>query len=160
MREAFREVDPEIALNRARPLEAIVADSTAAARFMTGLLSAFAAAAGALAVIGIYGVMAYAVRQRRAEIAIRMAVGADAARVVRLFVRQGAAVLGCGLLIGVGAALAAGGLLESQLVNVSPRDPAALGAAVLLFGAAGLLAVWLPSRAAARTDPAIVLRTD
>lgn len=101
--------------------------------------------------------IAYAVQQRMREIAVRMAPGAEPARLTRLFVRQGAAILAGGLALGVLGALAAGRLIESQLYGVTPRDPIALGAAV---AAAGLLAIWWPARRAAATDPAIALRAE
>ena len=160
LRSAMREVDPEFALDRARPLQEIVDEATARPRFLATLLGLFALTAGVLALVGLYGVIAYAVRQRDREIAVRLALGADAGRITRLFVRQGAAIVAVGLAVGVGAALAVGRILESQLAGVSPRDPIALVAAVAAFGAAGLLAVWYPSRRASRTDPAMALRSE
>ena len=91
---------------------------------------------------------------------MRLAVGADPARITRLFVRQGGAILLTGLALGVCGALGAGRLIESQLFGVTPRDPVALSLAVAAFGAAGLLAIWWPSRRAAATDPAIALRVE
>ena len=113
-----------------------------------------------LALVGAYGVIAYAVRQREREIAVRLAVGADPSRITRLFLRQGSAILAAGLAVGIGAVLAGGRLLESQLFGVTARDPLTLVAAVAAFGCAGLLAIWWPSRRAATTDPALALRSE
>jgi putative ABC transport system permease protein len=157
---AFRDIDPEIAVNRPRPLAAIVEEGRAGARFMSSFLALVASAAALLALVGLYGVIAYAVRQREREIAVRMAVGADPGRITRLFVRQGAFVLLTGIALGTWGAVAIGRLLESQLVGVTPRDPLALTAAAAAFGCAGLLAIWWPSRRAAAMDPAVALRTE
>jgi predicted permease len=155
-----REIDPELVLHRARPLHEIIDEATARPRFLTSLLGSFAMAAAVLALVGVYGVIAYAVRQREREIAVRVAVGADPARIVRLFVRQGGVLLLAGLVAGVATTLAAGRLLESQFFGVTVRDPVAIAAAVAAFGCAGLLAVWWPARRAATTDPAIALRAE
>jgi putative ABC transport system permease protein len=160
LRAALRDIDPELALNRPRPLQAIVDEITARPRFLAVLLGSFAAAAALLALVGVYGVVAYAVRQREREIAVRLAIGADPGRVTRLFVRQGSLILAAGIALGLLAAVGAGRLIESQLFDVSPHDPAALGLAAAAFGTAGLLAVWWPSRRAAMTDPAIALRAE
>jgi len=159
-RAALRRIDPEIAVDRARPLQAAQRDITAGPRFLASLLGAFALMATALALVGVYGVIAYAVRQREREIAVRMAIGADPRRIVRLFVRQGAVMLSAGLALGALGAVGAGRLLESQLFGVAPGDPLALTSAVVAFGAAGWFAVWWPARRAAATDPAVALRAE
>lgn len=160
VRAVLREIDPELALDRARPLQAIVDGITARPRFLGSLLSAFALVAAALALVGVYGVVAYAVRQREREIAVRLAVGASPSAVTRLFVRQGGWIIAAGLMLGVLATLATGRLIESQLSMVTPRDPVALIVAVSAFALAGLLAVWWPARRAAATDPAIALKSE
>ena len=160
VRAALREVDPELAVDRARPLQAIVDGNTARPKFMGSLLSVLAIVAAALALVGVYGVIAYAVRQREREIAVRLAVGATPAAVTRLFVRQGGTIIAAGLVLGVVATLAAGRLIESQLHAVTPRDPVALLVAVSAFALAGLGAVWWPARRAAATDPAIALKSE
>jgi putative ABC transport system permease protein len=160
MAAAFRDVDPEISVQTARPLQVIVDDLSARPRFLATLLTAFSGTAALLALIGVYGVMAYAIRQREREIAVRMALGADPARLTRLFVRQGAVMLMAGLGLGLGGALASGRVIESQLFNVTARDPLSLAVAVAAFAVAGLLAIWWPSRRAASTDPAIALRAE
>jgi ABC-type antimicrobial peptide transport system permease subunit len=160
VKTALHGVDPQFALDRARPLQTIVDEITLRPRFMASLLGWFALVAAVLALVGVYGVVAYAVRQREREIAVRLAVGADPSRITRLFVRQGAVVILFGLAAGVAAALGAGRLVESQLFGVTPRDPLAIGAAVAAFGVSGVLAIWWPARRAAATDPAIALRTE
>jgi predicted permease len=160
IRAALREVDPEIAADRARPLQAALDEVTARPRFLAALLASFASVAVLLALVGMYGVIAYAVRQREREIAIRLAVGANPSRITRLFVRQGSLLLACGLVLGTAGALAAGRMIESQLVGITPRDPLALAIAVGAFAAAALIAIWWPSRRAAATDPALALRLE
>jgi predicted permease len=160
VRAAFRDVDPEIAVQQSRPLMAAMDEALARPRFMTWLLMAFAAIAAALALVGAYGVIAYAVRQREREIAVRLAIGADPARITRLFVRQGSWIVGTGLAAGLLAVVGGGRVIESQLFGVTSRDPLTLTAAVLAFGGAGLIAVWWPARRAAATDPAIALRAE
>ena len=160
IRAAFRDIDPEIAVQRSRPLAAMIDEVTARPRFLTWLLTAFAVIAALLALIGAYGVIAYAIRQREREIAVRIAIGADPSRITRLFVRQGSWVLAVGLVAGTAAVLAGGRLLESQLFGVTSHDPLTLGGAVAAFACAGLLAIWWPARRAATTNPALALRAE
>jgi putative ABC transport system permease protein len=160
VRAAVREVDPELAVDRAQPLQRAVDEITARPRFLTSLLGGFAAIAALLALVGVYGVIAYAVRQREREIAVRLAIGADPARITRLFVRQGAVMLCAGLALGVAGVMVTGRLLESQLFGVSPHDPLALALAVAAFAIAGLVAIWWPSRRAGSMDPAGALRAE
>ncbi len=160
LRSAMREIDPEMALDRVRPLQAGVDETTARPRFLASLLGGFAIVAALLALVGVYGVIAYAVRQREREIAVRLAIGADPSQVTRLFVRQGGAILLGGLALGLVGVAAAGRVIESQLFGVTPRDPIALAGAVAAFAAAGLVAVWWPSRRAGATDPAAALRSE
>lgn len=160
VRSAFRDIDPEIAVQRSASLATAMNEATARPRFLTSLLTAFALIAAALALVGAYGVIAYAVRQREREIAIRLAIGADPSRIMRLFLRQGSWIIAIGLIVGIGAVLAGGRLLQSQLFGVTPRDPLTLAAAALAFGTAGLAAIWWPARKAATTDPALALRAE
>ena len=103
-------------------------------------------------------VMSVAVRQREREVAVRMAVGADRPTIVRLFLTQGAAVLGAGLLFGMAGAMALGRVLQAQLFGVHSADPVVLAIATCAFGVCGLLAVSIPAFAAASTDPAAALK--
>ena len=158
IRDALAGVDPDMALGTPRPLAEILEQQRAGTRFLTTLLMIFAFFAAVLALMGVYGVIAYTVRQREREIALRLAIGADRAIITRLFVRQGAAVLAVGSAMGVAAALLLGRLLESQLFGVQPADPAALAAVTIGFAACGLAAITLPARAAASIDPALALK--
>jgi putative ABC transport system permease protein len=160
LRSAIREIDPELAMDRAAPMQLAVDGITARPRFLASLLGAFAAVTALLALVGVYGVVAYAVRQREREIAVRLAIGAHPARITRLFLGQGAVMLATGLALGVVGALAAGRVIESQLFGVTPRDPMALALAVFAFAIAGLAAIWWPSRRAGTMDPAIALRAE
>jgi ABC-type antimicrobial peptide transport system permease subunit len=160
LRAAMREIDSEIAVDSIRPLQVAVDETTVRPRFLSSLLGTFATVAALLALVGVYGVIAYTVRQREREIAVRLAIGADPSQVTRLFVRQGGVILLSGLAFGSLGVLAAGRVIESQLFGVTPRDPIALGSAVALFACAGFVAIWWPSRRAGSTDPAAALRAD
>ncbi|HJR70317.1 MAG TPA: FtsX-like permease family protein, partial [Gammaproteobacteria bacterium] len=113
-----------------------------------------------LAVIGVYGVLAWAVARRVGEIGVRMALGAQAADVLRMVMKQGARMIVAGLVLGIAGALALGRVLAAQIPEVDAVDPAVLTVAVLLLTAAALVASWLPARRAARVDPMQALRQD
>ena len=158
LRKALGQVDPELALVAPRLLSEILEQQRTAPRFLAWVLVVFASLAGALALIGIYGVIAYTVRQREQEIAVRVAIGADRATIVRLFLRQGAMVIGSGLALGVAGSILLGRVLQAQLFGVSAADPKAIAMAALGFGICGLLAAAWPARAAATLDPAAALK--
>ena len=155
---AIASVDRDVPFGMPRMLGEILDAQRAGARFLASLLVVFALFATVLALVGIYGVIAYAVRQREREVAVRMAVGADRPAIVRLFLTQGAAVLGAGLLFGIAGAMALGRVLQAQLFGVHSADPAVLAIATCAFGVCGLLAVSVPAFAAASTDPAAALK--
>jgi ABC-type antimicrobial peptide transport system permease subunit len=113
-----------------------------------------------LVAVGLYGVMAYTVEQRTHEIGVRMALGADRAKVVRLVLRGAFFQVGIGIGIGVPLAIAAGRLMTNQLFGVSPWNPGMLTIATLLLCAAALLASWIPAARAASVDPMVALRTE
>jgi putative ABC transport system permease protein len=158
LRELLATLDPDMALAPPRLLSDILDQQRAGSRFLASLLVVFAVLAAVLALLGIYGVIAYTVRQREREIAIRIAVGADRGTIMRLFLRQGAAVLAVGLALGVGGALLLGVLLETQLFGVRAADPLAIAVVSVSFAVCGLAAVAWPARAAASTDPAAALK--
>ena len=135
-----------------------MADSIAPRRFNLLLLGVFAAVALALAIVGIYGVMSYAVTQRSHEIGVRMALGAQRAEVVRMVVRQGMAVALIGIAVGVGAALGLTRLISTLLYDVRPTDPATFTAVCGVLAVAALLACCGPAFRAARVDPVVALR--
>ncbi len=143
-----------MAYGASRPLGAILDLQRAGARLLASLLVVFAVFAATLALVGIYGVVAYTVKQRERGIAVRLAMGADRQTITRMFVGQGAVVLVAGLVLGLGGALALGRVLRAQLFGVQPADPAVLAGMTLAFAACGLLAIAWPSRAAASLDAA------
>ena len=155
---ALAEMDPNQPIYDIRAMEERLEDSVAAPRFHAGLLSAFAATALILTVLGIYGVSSYAVRQRTREIGIRMAVGADGSDVRRLIVLRSLVDVGAGLLAGLVAAIALGRVLAGLLYGVSPHDPLIFAGVIVLLGVAGLASSWMPARRASRIDPAVALR--
>lgn len=160
LRGVLRGLDPEIPVGPVRALTEVVDEQVARPRFLAALFAGFGGFATLLALIGVYGVIAYAVKQREHEIAIRIAVGADRPAIRRLFLREGGVVLVGGIVMGVPAAFGIGRLLRAQLYGVGPLDAVAPVAAALVLGAAGLLAVWWPSRRASATDPMLALREE
>jgi predicted permease len=157
VRARVRGVDPDVPL-RFSTLDEVVGASIADRRFTMALLTSFAAVALLLAAVGIYGVLAFLVAQRRHEIGIRMALGAEARSVVALLMRTGMGAVLVGIGLGLAGAVAATRLLRRFLFGVEPLDPAALGAAVALLFLVACLAAYLPARRAARLDPLAALR--
>lgn len=158
VRQVVAELDPTLPLAGLRSMEEVVAGARARPRFLTTLLGVFAAVALLLAAVGTYGVMSYAVAQRRRELGIRMALGAEASSVTALVVRRGLIVTGVGLLVGLVGAWWLTGLLESLLFGVAARDAVTFSAVPLLLLTVALLATWIPARRATRVDPVEVLR--
>lgn len=158
LRGVLTRLDADMALGTPRPLSDILDQQRAGPRFLAMLLTVFALLAALLALVGIYGVIAYTVRQREQEIAIRLAIGADRGTITRLFLRQGAAVLAVGLVLGVAGAVMIGRILQTQLFGVRAADPFAIAAVTVPFALCGLLAIGWPARAAASTDPAASLK--
>jgi ABC-type antimicrobial peptide transport system permease subunit len=138
--------------------EELLSTALAQRRFAATLLGGFAALALLLAVIGVYGVLAYNVAQRRREIGIRMALGAVPAGVARMVVGEALRVLLPGLALGLFGAIALSRLLGSLLFNIAPTDPLTYGGAALLLLLVALLAALIPARAAARIDPLRTIR--
>jgi len=130
------------------------------ARFRAQLLALFAGIALVLAAVGIYGVLAQSVSQRRQEIGIRMALGAQPRDVLKLVIRQGMTLALAGIAIGAVAALAGSRLISSLLYGVTATDPMTLAATALVLGAAALLACYIPARRATRVDPMDALRCE
>jgi len=141
-------------------LERALAKSIAPRRFNVFLFGTFAAAALLLAVIGMYGVIAYSVAQRTREIGVRIALGAERYAVVRMIVRQGMRMAVAGLLLGIAAALAVTRAITSLLYEVTPTDPATFAAVAGLVGATALAACCGPAMKAARVDPVVALRSE
>lgn len=160
LRLAIAELDPEVAVEPPESLASALERARSGPRQVTWLLSAVAAFATLLALLGVYSVIAYAVRQREREIGVRMVVGADPRAIARLFVREGSAVVACGLTAGLFGAAAMGQLLRNQLFGVQPIEPGILAATTALFAICGWLALWWPARRVAQVDPAQVLRDE
>jgi len=160
MRRIVRSLDGSAAISRVTPMRAVVGDSIASRRFTTLLLAGFAALALALAGIGIYGVVSYGVSQRTYEIGVRVAMGASAASIARLVMREAAGMTVIGLALGVAGALVADRLIRSMLVDVSAGDPLTLVSVVLLLAVVAATACALPARRAAAVNPTAALRND
>jgi putative ABC transport system permease protein len=141
-----------------RSMEDVVARSTSRQRFNMWLMTVFGICALALAAIGIYGLMAYAVEQRTQEIGIRLALGASAAQVKNMVVKQGMTLAIIGVVIGVAAGFGLARLIETLLFGVTTRDALVFAGVPLLLTAVAFLAVWLPARRASRVDPMVALR--
>src|SRR5262249_11281821 len=153
-------IDPDIAVGSLEHLDAAVDEQMARPRFLASLFAGFGAFASLLGVMGLYAVIAYAVQQREHEVAIRMAVGADAKAIIRLFLRQAFPVLvfGCGL--GVLGAVGIGRVLQAQLFGVQPNDAPTLVTTSLGLGLVCIAAVWWPARRASRADPLLALKSE
>jgi putative ABC transport system permease protein len=158
VQKAIWEVDQSAPISRINTMKQILGDQVSHSRFNTLLLGIFSALALILATIGIYGVMSYAVRQRRHEIGVRMALGAQNIDVVWLFVRQGLKLTLLGIAIGLASAYGLTRLMTNLLFNVSATDPLTFAAITALLLVIGLLACYLPARRATRIDPLIGLR--
>jgi predicted permease len=160
LRRAVASFDDRITLHNVTALSELRDNSRLQHRLIGTVLAAFAAVALLLSTVGLYGVTAYSVLQRRHEIGVRVAIGARPAQVVWLFVRRSMLPLAIGGVIGLAGAFAAGRLLQAGLIQTSPTDGVTLAAIVLLLLGAGLTASFVPSRRAARLDPLVVLRTE
>jgi len=150
--------DPSVALGRIRTMEEVRSAAVATRQFNMTLLALFAGLAAALAAIGIYGVMAFTVRQRTHEIGVRMALGAQRGQILKLIYREGLLLAGCGIAIGTACALALTRLLESYLYEVKARDPLVFGATGLALGLVAILACGVPALRATKVDPMVALR--
>jgi predicted permease len=141
-------------------LDQAVSYSYALQRFSMVLPALFSLVALLLAAVGLYGVMAYMVTQRRVEIGIRIALGGQMRDIIRLVMGEGGRLVGLGLVLGLVAAFGAGRLIESRLFRTSAYDPGTLAGIALFFSAVAALACWLPARRASRIDPIVALRSE
>ena len=154
----LRAAGPQVLVFSIRTGNEIVDGGLFQARMGVGLLTAFGLLALGLASIGLYGVLAYSVNQRKREIGLRMALGATRASVLRLVLGEGMSLVIAGVLVGLLAALAVGRLLSTMLFGVGASDPLSVAAAALMLSAVALLACYLPARWATRVDPLEALR--
>ncbi|HVE77792.1 MAG TPA: FtsX-like permease family protein, partial [Gemmatimonadaceae bacterium] len=160
LRRILRELDPAVAPSAVRTLREVVERSVAQPRLTMLLVAGFGVLALVIAAVGVYGVTAYTVARRRTEMAVRLALGARPADVVRLVVRQGMGVAAAGIAVGIVGALAASRVMRSMVFGVSPTDPATYAAiAAVLLGVA-LVATWLPALRTTTVDPASTLRAE
>jgi putative ABC transport system permease protein len=158
MRRAVLTADPNQAVAWVRPLTEVVSASIDKPRFVAMLLSLFAAIALALAAVGMYGVMAHSVSQRRREIAVRLALGARRADVMRLVLGNAMALTLAGLALGLGSAITLGRVLSGFVFGVSATDPWTLAAISLLVAGTAMASTYLPARRAARVTPSSALK--
>jgi ABC-type antimicrobial peptide transport system permease subunit len=158
IRGVVREIDPVLAVSDIRTMDQRLADANARRRFQTFLLAVFAAVALFLAGVGLYGLMVYAVKQRTAEIGVRIALGAQRGDVLKLILGQGIMLTLAGLAVGLIAALGLTRVLVSLLYGVVPSDPVTLIIVPLVLVAISLLACYVPARRAMRVDPMVALR--
>jgi putative ABC transport system permease protein len=145
-------------VSNVRTMEEVVSRSTSRERFNMWLMAVFGGSALLLAAIGIYGLMAYSVEQRTQEIGIRLALGAQAAQVKNMVVRQGLGLTAIGLVLGLTASFGLTRLIATFLFGVDKWDPFVFSAVPALLAAVAFVAVWLPARRASRVDPLIALR--
>jgi putative ABC transport system permease protein len=159
VRQQIQTIDAEVALVEPAVLEDLI-DRVfyARPRFSLLVLGIFAFSGTVLVAFGIYGVLSYLVSQRTREIAIRMALGGERRSVIRMVLRFGLQLVGCGLIVGLAASLATNRLLESQLWNTSPHDVTTFVTVGFVIVAIGALACWIPARRAVRVEPMIALR--
>jgi len=158
--DAIRMVDPDQPAYAIRTLVEVVDQYLALRRFNTVMVSLFAGSSLLLAMVGIYGVLTWTVRQRTREIGVRMALGAQRRSVLALVLRSGLKLAGAGIGLGLIGAVALTWLLRSLLFGVSPIDPLTFAAVPLLLAGVVLVASWLPARRAARVDPMEALRNE
>jgi putative ABC transport system permease protein len=160
LRREVRAVDPDLPLYDVRMLSELVAESVSHARFRAVLLAAFATIAVVLALVGVYGVIAFFVSQRTPEFGVRIALGARAADILRLVFARGAILVAVGLMLGVPGAFALTRFMRSLLYGVGEHDPVTFVAVPALLCVAATLATYLPARRATKVDPLTALRAE
>jgi predicted permease len=158
VQDAVWAINANLPLARLRTQRELYDESMAQTSFSLVILGIAASVTLLLGIVGIYGVIAYIVAQRRREVGIRMALGARAGEVQRMFISRGMLVTATGLAVGLAAALASARLLTTLLFGVKPFDPLTFVLVIVGLGAVGLVATWLPARHATSVDPAIALR--
>jgi ABC-type lipoprotein release transport system permease subunit len=157
---AVHGVSPSVPLAQVRTLEDAYRRSMARTSFTVSLLGIAAAMAVAVAIIGVYGILAYTVAERRQEVGIRLALGAEPGAVQSLFVRQGMVLTSAGGIVGLASAAALTRWISSLLFGVEPLDPLTYAISVVALAAAALVASYLPARRAASVDPMETLRSN
>jgi putative ABC transport system permease protein len=158
VREVVRKAGSETLINQMQPMDSRVVEAQAQTRFSLLLIGVFSTIAALLAGVGLYGVLSTVVRQRTAEIGLRMALGAEPSRIFRLMVGKGLRLSALGIAIGLIAAFVLTRVLATMLVEVKPTDPATFVSVALLFLFIAVVSSWLPARRAAGLDPTEALR--
>jgi predicted permease len=157
LRREIARIDPQLPVSRVQPMQQWIDQALVGRRVPMLIAMAFAAVALFLSAIGIYGVLAYSVAQRRREIGVRMALGGSGASVFGLVLSDGLKVVTAGLSLGLGGSFFVGQLMKNQLFNVAPMSPVVLGLVSLMLAGVGLLAVSIPALRASRINPVAVL---
>jgi predicted permease len=160
VRQATHDIDAKVPLALVRPMPALVAASVAQARFLATVLSAFSFIAAALALVGVYGLLEFAVSRRTREIGVRIALGATRRSVVALVLRQSLVVVALGVAVGAAAGAGAATVVRALLFQVTPGDPATVATMGAAIFAATLMATIRPARRAAGVDPVVALRDE
>jgi putative ABC transport system permease protein len=160
VRAAVKEVDPQVPVAEVQPMTAYVERAMASTKFALALISVFAAIAVVLAAVGLYGVLSTVVRQRTAEIGVRMAFGASTQSIFQLVIGQGLRLSAIGVALGIVGALALTRGMTTMLVGVRPTDPLTFAAIAALFVVIAGVSSWLPARRAAALDPNVALREE
>jgi putative ABC transport system permease protein len=158
IRKLIASIDPDVLVSRTVTFDDVLAERSATRRLGVFLVSLFSGSALLLSAVGLYAVLAYSVAQRKREIGVRIALGAQTLNILRVVVQHGMKMVGTGLIIGIAAALVTARFIQGILYGVSSNDPITLGIAVLVLALAGLLACLLPALRATRTDPIKALR--
>jgi ABC-type antimicrobial peptide transport system permease subunit len=157
-RELVQAKDSSLPIIRMRSMDDVVTDAVAQPRFLTTLLSVFAGLAMLLAAVGTYGILSYLVAERKQEIGIRMALGADRSGILGLVMGRGLVLCGIGLVIGLAGSLALTRVMSSLLYNVTPTDPVTLATVAGVMIGVAAAACFVPAWRATRVDPLTVLR--
>jgi putative ABC transport system permease protein len=158
LRKVVADLDPNLAVSNIGRLDDLVANSFAIRRLASVVISLFSSAALLLAGVGLYGVLSYSVSQKKREIGVRIALGAQSPTILGLIISQGLRIVGIGIAIGLGAALALSGFVAGILYGVSAMDPLSIAVSVLALGVTALVACWLPALRASRINPITALR--
>jgi putative ABC transport system permease protein len=160
IRATVAEIDPNVPVADVRLMQTYLDEAMGPTRFALTLISVFGVIALVLASIGLYGVLSFVVKQRTAEIGVRMAFGAESGSILKLVVGQGLTLAGAGVLLGLLVAVPVTGVMDSMLVGVTPTDPLTFGGISLIFVLVATVACYLPARRATYVDPVTALREE
>jgi putative ABC transport system permease protein len=156
----FSDIDPALPVSDIRTLDDVAAADTARSRLIMLVLTGFASAAIVLAAIGLYSVISFNVLQRRREIGVRVALGAQRRDILRVFMSRGLVVIAAGVAVGMGCTLALGRVLGGLLYGVESGDPVSIVGATMLVLLVATVAIYVPAARATRLDPAVALRRE